>query len=52
MSVVLMVGVLLITIWLTNGLVLFPLRLVHLPNLPFWLDWAIAIAVLSWFIGD
>lgn len=52
MSLVLLVGLLLMTVWLTHGLVLLPLQLLHLPDLPRWLDWVIALALLSWAIGD
>lgn len=52
MSLVLLIGLLLMTVWLTNGLVLFPLQLFHLPDLPRWLDWIVVVALLSWAIGD
>lgn len=52
MPLIMLVVSLLITIWLTHGLVLLPLRLLHLPDFPYWLDWAIILALLSWAIGE
>jgi hypothetical protein len=51
MGLLLLIGLLLVCVLITDGLV-FPLHLLHLPHLPLWLSAAIALTLLSWFLDD